>query len=236
MSMFRAIAQADLASLEKLCCLFIEGKRNAAALLALDHFFSRPPALKSHNLLEMSQFLNKFREYARLLHDIIYHPDPLSATSIKRLFSIVEISNTEYRMELGSFLHSSATGDRHGPMYLQSSVVTLSKREMVTALKKYLAVHLCKRVTKENELCCDAMVFSQCLTFIVHGQCKRPNCPQEHTKSADLDSKRYNLRISIHLQQISILQLMYSVSPHLERKKWYVVVCSCFIGDLLTAV
>ncbi|KAI9566710.1 hypothetical protein HD554DRAFT_2040083 [Boletus coccyginus] len=218
-SMFRAIARADLVSLEKLSHSFVEGKRKSAALLALDHFFSRPPVIKSHNLLEMSQFLNKFREYTGLLHDIIYHPDPLSVTSIKRLFSITEISNTEYRMEPGSFLHSSATGDRHGPMYLQPSVVSLSKREIVTALKKYLAMHLCKRVTKENELCCDAMVFSQCLTFIVHGQCERPNCPQEHVKPADLDSKRYNLRIGIHLQQIRILQLMYSVNPRLDRRE-----------------
>ncbi|KAI9566690.1 hypothetical protein HD554DRAFT_2315329 [Boletus coccyginus] len=214
-SMFRAIARADLVSLEKLSHSFVEGKRKSAALLALNHFFSRPPVIKSHNLLEMSQFLNKFREYTGLLHDIIYHPDPLSVTSIKRLFSITEISNTEYRMEPGSFLH---TGDRHGPMDLRPSVVTLSKREMVTALKKCLAIHLCKRVTKENELCCDAMVFSQCLTFTVYGQCKRANCPQEHVKSADLDSKRYNLRIGTHLQQIRILQLMYSVDPHLDRR------------------
>ena len=234
--MFRAITQGDLASLEKLSHVFIEGRRNAAALLALYHFFSRLGVLKSHSLLEMSLFLNKFRKYARLVHDIVSHPDPLTVTSIKRLFCITEVSNTEYGMEPGSFLHTSATGDRDGPMYLQHSVVTLSKREIVTALKKYLAVHLCERVTEENKLCFNAVVFSQCLTFIVNGQCNRPNCTQEHVKSADMDSKRYNLRIGIHLQQIYILQLMYSVNPHLDRKKWYVMVYSCFVGDLLKVI
>ena len=231
--MFRAIARADLAALEKLSRVFIDGKRNAAALLALDHFFNRLPTLRSHTLLEMTSFLDKFRKYARLIHDIISHPDPLSVTSIKRLFCIREISSTEYGMEPGSFLHNSSTGDRHGTMCPQPSIATLSKREMVTALQKYLVAHLCSRITYENDLCRNAVVFSQCLTFIVYGQCKCVNCPQEHINSADLDSKRYNLRIGIHLQQISILQLMYSVSPHLRRSSWYVAVDSCFVGNYL---
>ena len=179
----------------------------------------------------MTSFLDKFRKYARLIHQIISYPDPLSVTSIKRLFCIREISSTEYGMEPGSFLHSSATGDRHGRMYLQPSIVALSKREMVMALQNYLAAHLRSRVTDENELCYDAVVFTPCLTFIVTGQCNRPHCPQEHIKSVDLDSKRYNLRIGIHLQQISILQLLYSVSPHLRERSWYVAVDSCSVEN-----
>ncbi|KAF8554534.1 hypothetical protein OG21DRAFT_1462307 [Imleria badia] len=216
-SMFRAIAQADFASLEKLSNVFLEEERNAAALLALDHFFSRLPVLKSYKLQEMSLFLDKFRKYVRLLHQIISHPDPLSVRSIRRLFCITETSNTEYGMVLGSFLHRSATGDRHGSMYHQHSIVTLSKMEMATALQKHLAEHLCEQVTKENDLCRSAVVFSQCLTFIVNDHCNRPNCPQEHVKSADLDSKQYNLRIGIHLQQICNLQLMHSVNPRCTR-------------------
>lgn len=234
--MFRAIVQADFVGLHRLSDVFLEEERNAAALLALDHFFSRLPALKSYRLHEMSLFLDKFRKYARLLHYIISYPDPLSVRSIRRLFCITEVSNTEYGMGLGSFLHSSATGDGHGPMYLQPSVVALSKREMVAALQKHLAAHLCERVTVENDLCCDAVVFSQCLTFIVNDQCNRFNCPQEHVKPVDLDSKRYNLRIGVHLQQISILQLMYSVNPRLERCSWYVIIYVYFVRDLLTTV
>lgn len=225
--MFRAIARADLASLEKLSRVFIKEKRNAAALLALDHVFIRLPELKSYKLQEMSLFLERFRQYSRLLYQVISHSDPLSVNSIKRLFCIREISNTEYSLEPHSFLHSSATGDRYGPMYLQPSVVILSKRDMATALQKYLAEHLRERVTKENELCCDSVIFSQCLTFIVNGQCNRMNCPQEHVKSADLDSERYNLRIGIHLQQICILQMMYTVNPRLDRVSWYVMIRPC---------
>jgi hypothetical protein len=161
--MFRAIAEADLAGLEKLSRVFVEGERNAAALLALDHVFSRLPVLESYKLQEMDQF----RQYSRLLHQIISHADPLSDDGIKRLFCIREISNTEYGLGLGSFLHSSATGDRHGPMYLQPSVVALSKKEVVIALRKYLADYLRERVTEseENELCCEAVVFPPCLTY-----------------------------------------------------------------------
>ena len=224
--MFHAIAQADLAGLERLANVFLEQDRKTAALLALDHFFSRLPVLRSYKLQEMSLFLDKFLKYARLLHGIISHADPLSRKSIKRLFCIIEISNTEYGIGLGSFLHRSATADRQGPMYLQPFIVVLSKREMVMALRKYLAAHLRERVTEENDLCYDAVVFTPCLTFIVNDQCNRFNCPQEHVKSTDLDAKRYNLRIGIHLQQIYILQLMYSANPYLDRQSWCVVTSS----------
>ncbi|KAI9462689.1 hypothetical protein HD554DRAFT_2288449 [Boletus coccyginus] len=211
-SMFRAIAQADLHTLEELSRVFIERKRNAAALLALARVFSRLPELKSLTLLEMSLFLDKFRNYARLLHDIISRPNPLSSPPIKRLFCITNISSAEYAVEPGSVLYRSATRGRHGQI--------LSKREMVAALQEYLVAYLCERVTKENELCCDAVVFSQCLTFVVYGRCIHPNCPQEHVKSAGLDSKRYNLRIGVHLHQICILQLMYSVNPRLDKMNY----------------
>ena len=212
--MFRAVSQVDSASLERLAYVFIKGSRKPAALLALDHFFSHLPALKSYKVHEMSVFLVQFREYARLLHFIISHPDPLSITSIKKLFCIREVSSTEYRMELGSFLHSSVEGDRDGFMHRQFSVAALSKNDVTYVLRKYLAVHLRERVTEENDLCRRAPVFSQCLTFIVNGYCSRGHLPQEHVKLADLDSKRYNTRLAIHLQQITILQLMYSVNPH----------------------
>ena len=232
--MFRAIAQADLASLERLANVFLEQDRKAAALLALDldHFFHQLPELRSYKLQEMSLFLDKFLKYARLLHGIISHADPLSSKSIKRLFCITELPNTEYGVGLGSFLHSSAIADRQGPMHLQLFVVALSKGEMVIALRKYLAAHLCERVAEENRLCHNAVVFTPCLAFIVNDQCKRVDCPQEHVKSTDLNAKRYNLRISVHFHQISILQLMYSVDAHLPRQRKYVVIYLC-VGGLL---
>lgn len=234
--MFQAIAQTDLASLEKLSQVFIKGGRHAAALLALDHSFGHLPALDSFTLLEMSRFLDTFLEYVRLVQSIISHADPLSDSSTRQLFCITEISNTEYGMAVGSFLHNSATEDRNGAMYLQPSI---SKGEMVTALRKYpsLAEHLRQRIVEENELCCDAPVFLQCLTFIVTGQCNRVNCPQEHVKFTDLDPKRYNIRIGIHLQQICILQLMYSVGLGRDtRKDEYVMIFTCLSRTSLTAV
>ncbi|KAF8439470.1 hypothetical protein L210DRAFT_3480852 [Boletus edulis BED1] len=216
-SIFRAIAHADLPTLEKLSHVFME-KRKATALLALDHFFSSLPALKSYKLQEVSLFLEKFRKYTRLLYQIISNADPLGTDRIKQLFCIREVSDTEYGLELGSFLHSSATSDPNGPMYLQPSVVALSKRQVVTALRKYVANHLRERVNEENDLCYEAVVFSPCLTHIITKQCNRDDCPLDHVVLADLDAKYYNTRISIHLQQMCILQCMYSANQCLVRR------------------
>ncbi|KAF8139769.1 hypothetical protein EV363DRAFT_1310578 [Boletus edulis] len=216
-SIFHAIAHADLPNLEKLSHVFIE-ERKATALLALDHFFSSLPTLKSYKLQEVSLFLEKFRKYTRLLYQIISDADPLGTDRIKQLFCIREVSDTEYGLELGSFLHSSATSDPDGPMYLQSSVVALSKRQVVTALRKYVANHLRERVNEENDLCYEAVVFSPCLTHIITKQCNRDDCPLDHVNLADLDVKYYNTRIGIHLQQMCILQCMYSANQRLVRR------------------
>lgn len=220
--MFQAIAKADPVSLDRLAPVFIKGSRKAAALLALDHLFSRLPTLKSYTADEMSQFLAKFLEYSRLLHSVISDPDPLSHNSIKQLFCIREVSNTEYNLELGTFLHSSAIGDCDGH---QHPTVALSKNDVVLALRKYLAARLCERTIEENHLCCNASAFSQCLTFIINDTCNRVNCPQEHVRLADLDPKRYNLRLGIHLRQIHILQVMYSVS---QGRRFVCVITSVF--------
>ncbi|KAG8220598.1 hypothetical protein J3R82DRAFT_2824 [Butyriboletus roseoflavus] len=218
-SMFHAIEQADRVSLEKLSHVFIKEEKKAAALLALDHFFSPLPVLKSHKLQEMSIFLEQFRHYSRLLYQVISHPDPLGGDSIKRLFCIREISSNEYSLEPRSFLHNSATGDRNGPMDPGSSAITLSKKQMVATLRGCLAEYLRERVTEENELCYDAVVFSPCLTNIVTQQCHRGDCPLDHVRLLDLDAKYYNTRIGIHLQQMCILQNMYSAHPYLIRRK-----------------
>ncbi|KIJ60092.1 hypothetical protein HYDPIDRAFT_32519 [Hydnomerulius pinastri MD-312] len=220
--MFIAIAQANMPSLEALARTFVtKHERNASALLALDHVFSRLPPLKSANLLEMSAFLTEFHNYTRLLYQVISHPDPVNSKTIRRLFCISEVSSNEYEMGLGSFLHSRAVGDRHGPVDLQLAAVVLSREDMTCALRKYLAEHLRKRVSEEDRLCCSAVVFSQCLTFTVTGgYCNRGVfCPQDHIALSALDTKQYNGRIGIHLQQICILQSMYSADPRMDRQE-----------------
>ncbi|KIJ60100.1 hypothetical protein HYDPIDRAFT_32524 [Hydnomerulius pinastri MD-312] len=218
--MFIAIAQADMPSLEALARTFVEKHEcNASALLALDHVFSRLPPLKSADLQEMSAFLTKFHHYTRLLYQVISHPDPVNSRAIRRLFCISEGSSHLYEMGLDSFLHSCAVGDRHGPMYLQPAAVALSRRDMTYALKKYLAMHLRERVSVENQLCCSAAVFSQCLTFTIFGYCNQGGCPQDHIALSALNAKQYNGRIGIHLQQISILQNMYSANPRMGRQE-----------------
>ncbi|KIK96874.1 hypothetical protein PAXRUDRAFT_273934 [Paxillus rubicundulus Ve08.2h10] len=218
--MFQAIAQGDLATLDKLAVTSLETGNKALLLLSLNHVFGRRlPPLKSAKLSEMSVFLTKFLTYTRLLYQVISHPDPVSSESIKRLFCISDVSSTECSMELGSFLHSCTTGHRDDPKYPRPSRVTLSRKDTVFTLRKYLAEHLHERVTAENELCCDAVVFSQCLSFLINGYCNRVECPQDHVVLSALDSRQYNARVCIHLQQISILQVMYSANPRLRRQE-----------------
>ncbi|KAH7885020.1 hypothetical protein F5I97DRAFT_1811384, partial [Phlebopus sp. FC_14] len=217
-SMFQSIARADMPTLKDLADAFLyEHHHNAPALLAFDHTFSRLPPLESANVQEMSIFLHDFCIYSSLLYRVRSPSDPFRDKTMLSLFGISETDNG-YTIEPGSALHrflaeqtsqTSRLTQRRGP--------TSTRNEVTLALQQYLSVHLQKLVSAENSACCNAVAFSQCLTYIVNGQCDRQDCLQNHLSLSSLDSKQYNAIVSMHLKQMRILQFMFSANPGTKR-------------------
>ncbi|KAG0703072.1 hypothetical protein DFH29DRAFT_804090 [Suillus ampliporus] len=218
--MFQSILREDHESSKKLAFAFQEHNHQTGALHCLDHFFSQVTDIRPFKIHEMASFLQTFHTYARLLYQFSTLPDPLECRDIQRLFSIVPLSGDKFLIPSGTFLHSSATETPQN--YRRVSVhqfgYTVSRRNATELIRLSIRTVLKDKVLAVDEMCCDAPVFLQCLSFVVFGTCWRAQCSQEHVTIWDLDRVQYNAHVAIHIQQILILQLLYSAHP--STKQW----------------
>ncbi|KAG1738625.1 uncharacterized protein EDB91DRAFT_1137833, partial [Suillus paluster] len=170
---------------------------------------------------EMAGFLETFHTYARLLYQISTMPDPLGRDDVLRLFSIVPLSGNEFLIPRGTFLHDSATETpwNNHLVSVHQSGYTTSRRNATQLVHPFIRTVLKDKVLAVDEMCCNAPVFLQCLPYIVSGTCRRMPCPQEHVMMLNLGRMQYNAHVAIHLQQMLILQLLYSAHPHTNQWK-----------------
>ncbi|KAF9230374.1 hypothetical protein BU15DRAFT_83712 [Melanogaster broomeanus] len=195
--MFQAVAEDDRDALEKLVASFLEKGDNTAALWTLDHCFSRLPRLVDVTLQELTVFLRRYYAYARLLFLAASHNDP----------SAIIRSGSSW------FLSSQHTSTLNNIPHLPP----FTRQDFTTLLKRRLHDHLYVKVNAENKQCYEAKVFSQCLSFTMNDHCNYVGCPREHVRRKFLNQAQYNSRVGVHLQQMRILQLVYSAQPQLKR-------------------
>ncbi|KAI6137065.1 hypothetical protein F5141DRAFT_66436 [Pisolithus sp. B1] len=217
--MFQTVAaeELDRVVLEALAQFFMEQKDNAAALWCLNHVFSRLPQLLSATSEEFALFLRKFYTYCHLLYTVASQNDPVGGRSIRRLFAITQLSDGQYVVQTGSFIlsipntESTTEGERKEPLSYTHGQITNALKERVRSYLRY-------QVQAETGLCNNAKVFSQCLLYSINGSCNYAKCKQQHVPLSSLDSAQYNARVGIHLQQMRIIQLVYSAFP--EMREW----------------
>ncbi|KAG1799293.1 uncharacterized protein HD556DRAFT_1287696 [Suillus plorans] len=219
-SMFQTILRGNHEPLRNLALNFDKQDNKPAALLCLDHIFSRTTDIRAFTVDEMQRFLQQFHAYARLLYLILTFPDPMEHSGIQRLFSIVRLSGDEFLIPDGTFLHNNLMEDRQGITWVSehSSGYTASRRVVTQLLQQSIRTILKDKISEIDDMCCKSPVFSQCLQFLI-SVCRRDNCPQEHVAASKLDRQYYNKRVAIHIWQILILQFMYSAHPYIERRK-----------------
>ncbi|KAI6137060.1 hypothetical protein F5141DRAFT_1209364 [Pisolithus sp. B1] len=212
-----AVEELDRATLEALAESFTKRDEKPAALWCLNHVFSRLPQLFSATLEDFAHFLRKFYTYSHLLYIITSHSDPVGGCGVRRLFGITQLPDDQYEVQPGSFISATpravSTDDDEK---INPSAYTHG--QITAALKERVRLHLRYQVNAETRLCNNAKVFSQCLLHAINGSCNYLGCKQQHVSLSSLDSTQYNARVGIHLQQMRILQLVYSAFP--EMREW----------------
>ncbi|KAI6046365.1 hypothetical protein EDC04DRAFT_2598161 [Pisolithus marmoratus] len=213
-----AAKELDRITLEMLAETFIEQKENAAALWCLNHVFSSLPELLSATLDEFALFLRKFYTYSHLFYTVASHNDPVGGRGIRKLFGITQLSDDQYVIQAGSFILTtpSAVSTSDGEL---TNALSYTHGQITNALKERVRLHLRGRVDAETRLCHNSRVFSQCLLHITNSSCKNAKCEQQHVPLSSLDSAQYNARVGLHLQQMRILQLVYSAFPETRECK-----------------
>ncbi|KAG2070722.1 hypothetical protein BDR04DRAFT_1076592 [Suillus decipiens] len=219
--MFQSILREDHESLNKLALTFQEHGHHTAALHCLDHFFTQSIDIHPFQLHEMASFLETFHTYAQLLYQTSTLPDPLGRREcdVQKLLSIVPLPGDEFLIPRGTFLHKSVTGipQENRPVAVHRSGYTASRKDTTELIRQCIRTVLKDKVLAVDKMCCNAPVFSQCLSYIVSGTCQSEQCPQIHVAISNLDRMQYNAHVAIHVQLILILQLLHSAHPSTEQ-------------------
>ncbi|KAF7340238.1 UvrD-like helicase ATP-binding domain-containing protein [Mycena venus] len=216
MSMFRAIANEDRPQLQVLGNSFLRNNNQPAALLCLDHYFADPPKIQTLPIEAVAQNLQVFLSYAKLLHHVAFNVDPCSSSAVRTLFGYTKEGESTFSIPRGTFIHLALPN----PSSESSSHLTGS--ELRTVFQRSLRDRVVEKIRKENDMCGKTRAFGGlCLTFaLFEGHCNRgDNCRQEHILSSAFDSRQYNLRVRIHLQQILIYQGLDNIDTD-ERRFW----------------
>ncbi|KAJ6569465.1 hypothetical protein B0H19DRAFT_938852 [Mycena capillaripes] len=185
----------------------------AAALLCLDHYFTVPPKIPTLPIEAVAENLQVFFTYVKLLHHVALSVDPCNSSAAGLLFGFRK-DGENYSIPPGTFIHFSLL-DRS-----PNETVLLTGTELRTILQRSLWDRFCRKIFEENEMCRLTKAFEgPCLAFaIFNGRCNRgDNCRQEHILAPAFDSREYNLRVRIHLQQILIYQGLRNIDTDQRR-------------------
>ena len=221
-SLFKAILSGDFMHLQQLGLKFCKDKK-CWALLCLDHCFTQMPSMETLRASDLFKFLEAFSVYAWLLHDVIW-VDPGRDQSIQQLFSIQVSVDNIFSISVGTFLHQGLQEHRAGVLQENEKFVSVSGLDLRRIFTESLRKRLKLRVEEQNYRCRQAKALSPCLVYSVYGICRRNNCDRDH---AATDTKSFNLRVTLHLQQISIYQTLHGIQrlPELQKQILYV---DCF--------
>lgn len=217
--MFQAIVRhatarspATSKELRDLSAKLFDNKRPAAAVLCLDHWFSKGSySFDGLNPLEIADILFHFQRYAKYLHDVALNRDSWKSKSVQTLFGI-EVSNENVLcIRRHTFLGTCVTTHRTPVLQYTKDGYMISNSILSEVFRTSLCLELGSRIRDEEARCRNLSVFSPCLSFAINNECCRPNCADEHRSVDTFTRETYNQRLRIHLLQFSICNLLHDV-------------------------
>lgn len=191
---------------------------SAAALLCLEHVFTKPVKILSAGASEAVSILRAFLVYCREMQRIGLELHPGQDDSLGRLFGFKAVDGAEniYELASGTFLHtyqcrrlgSATPSDTSRPF-------VLNDWELKSLLRTALWERLRQRVNDENFLCSKAPAIFPCPTLALFGTCYSNNCSRGHQSHAVMNIEAYHLRVRLIFQQILIYQTIVSLEPRM---------------------
>ncbi|KNZ80017.1 TPR and ankyrin repeat-containing protein 1 [Termitomyces sp. J132] len=200
-SMFKAIIAYDKFNLARLAHVFLGTSNTSAATLCLYHYFRIVPRLRTMTSEDLAEILHLFLAYIRLLYELAFQLDP-RVPSVQTLFGIRYTSSVDdFFIPSGTFLYNILIIKRWGVL---SEGISIVGWELCQTLSHALRGELQARILEQIDQCRHATQFSPCLTYNTQG-------------------KWYNTRVRLNLQQVLILQTLYSTgaapTEKIEMKK-----------------
>ncbi|KAG6863622.1 hypothetical protein C0991_004590 [Blastosporella zonata] len=217
-SMFRSIMAHDVLNLTQLAHIFLGTSNAPAATLCLCHIFRTFPRITARSSGELADILQLFLAYTKLLYELAFQFDPHTSPSVQTLFGFHRTSFDNFFLPPDTFLFHAWNA---GAKQRSTEGIPVTGSDLHHILTQAVSNQLRERLLEQITQCRNAAQFSPCLTFVTFGYCNRGQCPQEHVSAILLTTEWYNTRVRLNLQQVLILQTLYSmcVVPFEEMKK-----------------
>ena len=208
--MFQAIQRADYETLRALAKAFIETKNDLAAVLCLDHVFSRPFELQGLTIFEAQESLSSYLGYIRLLTKFL-DESVLENLDKQKLFGFQALGEDRWLVPRHTILHKGCTG-KYNPSGRGEDGYIWGYDELRRGIKAVIENRISTRTWIEDRACRGVHGFSPCLRFLVQGECN-PLCTSQHILPQRATIDWYHARLRLILLQLEILHTASHTSP-----------------------
>ena len=201
--MFQAIQRADYETLRMLAKTFIETKDDLAAVLCLDHVFSRPFELQGLTIFEVQESLSLYLGYIRLLIKFLHDESVFNNLDKQRLFGFQALGEGRWLVPRHTVLHEGLAGASDSSERGDDGYIC-GYDELRRGIKVVIKNRISTRTWTENRACREIRGFSPCLRFLIHGECNHL-CTFRHILPQRVTIDWYHARLRLILLQFEIL-------------------------------
>ena len=218
----------DFVQLRRLASSFLKRANSAAALVCLDHVFSRTPNLHKATLKETEDLLSLYLAYVRLL-DQFWRDGQLSEGSDRQKVLAFEGSDRQkvpafkgsdrqkvlalevqqedyYLVPKNTFIHVEISAKR-GIFNDPPPEYICSREELGRITSEAILRRIKSRVETQERACRGTRGFSPCLLTLIGRKCSNEQCQFQHTKPDEITVDWFHARLRFLFLEFQILRL-----------------------------
>jgi len=200
------VVEPDFVQLRRLAFRFLRRTNKAAALMCLDHLFSRPPSLHKTTLMETESLLSLYLTYVRLL-DQVWRDERLSEGSdCQKIFALEVQQKDHYLVPKNTFLHGKVSAAR-GILDDPQPEHICSHEELRRIVSDAILARMKNRVTMQERACRGTRGFSPCLNTLIRKNCFNENCQFHHIPPDEITLDWFHARLRFLFLEFQILRL-----------------------------
>ena len=222
LSMFKAIAaydqepsvnpdaqdsvDPDIIHLRRLASRFLWRTNKAAALLCLDHVFSRTPSLQKATLMETESLLSLYLTYVRLLDRFWRDIQPSEGSDCQKIFAFEVQQEGHYLVPARTLIHWNASATK-GILEDPPLEYIFSREELERIISTTILDRIKIRVEMQERACRGTRGFSPCLNTLIRRNCFNEDCQFQHIPPNEITLDWFHARLRFLFLEFQILHL-----------------------------
>ena len=222
LSMFKAIAaynqepsvnpdapdsvDPDIIHLRRLASRFLLRTNKAAALLCLDHVFSRTPSLHKATLMETESLLSLYLTYVRRLDQFWRDSQFSEGSDCRKIFAFEMQQEGRYLVPAQTLIHWKVSATR-GILDDPPQEYIFSREELERIISDTIRDRIKTRVEMQERACRRTQGFSPCLYTLIRRNCLREACQFQHIPPNEITLEWFHARLRFLFLEFQILHL-----------------------------